>query len=181
MNIKLLWLNVKTRQKSFICVSILITINIGLYIYSSAYLEPNLVALQKEWSGKRVLAFGGTVQDTASIYRKGTSDLAIWRERIYPKKEFARFIGDLFETATNNTLTVGAINYKPEPIRDEKLLAYSIGFNVSGKYAAIKSFIADLERLRAMAVINNISLNGKASEESVDMKLQLTAYFKVEG
>ncbi|MGA2151044.1 MAG: type 4a pilus biogenesis protein PilO [Geobacteraceae bacterium] len=61
------------------------------------------------------------------------------------------------------------------------MLAYSIGFNVSGKYAAIKSFIADIERLRAIAVINNISLNGKAAEESVDMKLQLTAYFRVEG
>ena len=181
MNINILWQNIKARQKSFICILILITINIGLYIYSSAYLEPNLATLQKEWSEKRALAAGGTVLDAASIYRQGTSDLAAWRERIYPKKEFARFIGDLFETANNNTLTVGAITYKPEPIKDENLLAYSIGLNVSGKYAAIKSFIADMERLRAIAVINNISLNGKATEKSVDMRLQLTAYFRVEG
>jgi type IV pilus assembly protein PilO len=168
MNFNILWQNIKARQKSFICIFILITINIGLYIYSSAYLEPNVAA-------------GGTVLDAASIYRQGKGDLAAWRGRIYPKKDFARFIGDLFETATNNTLAVGTITYKAEPIRDENILAYSIGFNVSGKYAAIKSFIADIERLRAIAVINNISLNGKAAEDSVDMKLQLTAFFRVEG
>ena len=181
MNFNILWQNIKARQKSFICIFILITINIGLYIYSSAYLGPNVAALQKEWSEKRALTAGGSVPDAASIYRQGKGDLAAWRGRIYPKKDFARFIGDLFETATNNTLRVGTITYKADPIKDENILAYSIGFNVSGKYAAIKSFIADIERLRAIAVINNISLNGKAAEDSVDMKLQLTAYFRVEG
>ncbi len=105
MNFNILWQNIKARQKSFICIFILITINIGLYIYSSAYLEPNVAALQKEWSEKRALTAGGTVLDAASIYRQGKSDLAAWRGRIYPKKDFARFIGDLFETATNNTLS----------------------------------------------------------------------------
>jgi type IV pilus assembly protein PilO len=156
-------------------------INIGLYLYSSTYLEPRLADLQKKWSDKRLLAAGGPVQDVTTVYRQGKSDLAVWSERIYLKKHFARFIGDLFETATNNTLKVGAITYKPDPIKDEKLIAYSIGFNVSGKYAAIKSFIADIERFREIAVINNISLNGSSTEESVDMKLQLTAYFRLEG
>jgi type IV pilus assembly protein PilO len=172
---------IKVRQNIFIFIFILIVINIGLYIYSSTYLEPHLVELQKKWSEKRLLAAGGPVLDATVVYRQGTSDLATWRERIYSKKDFARFIGDLFETATNNSLKVGAITYKPEPIKDEKLIAYSIGFNVSGKYAAIKSFIADIERFREIAMISNISLNGSATEESVDMKLQLTAYFRLEG
>jgi len=172
---------IKARRIIFIFVLILIMINIGLYIYSSTYLEPHLADLQKKWSDKRLLAAGGSVADAAAVYRQGTSDLAAWRERIYPKKDFAKYIGELFETATNNTLKVGAITYKPEPVKDEKLIAYSIGFNVSGKYAAIKSFIADIERFREIAVINNISLNGSATEESVDLKLQLTAYFRLEG
>jgi type IV pilus assembly protein PilO len=172
---------IKARRNIFIFIFILIMINIGLYLYSSTYLEPHLVDLQKKWSDKRLLAAGGPVVDATVVYRHGISDLATWRERIYPKKDFARFIGELFETATNNTLKVGAITYKPEPVKDEKLIAYTIGFNVSGKYAAIKSFIADIERFKEIAVINNISLNGSATEESVDMKLQLTAYFRLEG
>ncbi len=119
--------------------------------------------------------------DSADVYRQGTADLATWRARIYPKKEFARFIGEIFETATNNSLKVGAITYKPQQVKGEDLLAYSFGFNVSGKYAAIKSFIADIQRLREIAVIDNISLSGKATEESIEMRLQLTAYFRVEG
>jgi type IV pilus assembly protein PilO len=180
MNIALLQQIFKARQRSFICILILLILNVGLYAYSAAYQEPLLAGLQIKWAEKRRLAAGEAVMDMATVYRQGTSDLAAWRKRIAPKKEFARFIGDLFEAAGNNSLHVGAITYKPEPVKGEDLLAYSIGFNVSGKYAAIKSFIADMERLRDIAVIDNISLDGRASEESVALRLQLTAYFRVE-
>jgi Tfp pilus assembly protein PilO len=181
MNITHLQQIFKTRQKSFICIFILIIINVGLYAYSVAYQEPQLAGLQIRWAEKRRLAAGEAVLDTAAIYRQGTSDLAEWRKRLAPKKEFARLIGSLFETAGNNSLKVGAITYKPELVKGENILAYSVGFSVSGKYAAIKSFIADIERLRDIAVVDNISLNGKATEESVALRLQLTAYFRVEG
>ncbi|HTP64009.1 MAG TPA: type 4a pilus biogenesis protein PilO [Geobacteraceae bacterium] len=169
------------RRKIFIAIAILILVDAVLYIYCSAYLEPRLGLLQLKWSEKRLETARSTSLDNATVYRQGIADLAAWRARIYPKKDFARFIGELFETASNSSLKVGAITYKPDMVKDEGLLAYSIGFNVSGKYAAIKSFIADLERLREIVVIDNISLTGKGTEESVDMKLQLTAYFRVEG
>lgn len=181
MNFTVLRQIIRARRNSIIAISVLILINIGLFIYSSAFLGPEVMSLQSKWSEKRLLAAGETVMDSADVYRQGIRDLAAWRGRIYLKKDFARFIGELFESATNNTLKVGAITYKPQPVKGENLLAYSIGFNVSGNYAAIKSFIADIERLRQITVIDNISLNGKTTEESVDMKLQLTAYFRVEG
>lgn len=170
----------KTRRKSFICIAVLAVMNIGLFAYSSAYLEPSLTGLQRRWSEMRLEAAAGAFLDPASVYRQGTADLEKWRARISPKKEFASFIGELFETASNNTLRVGAITYKPGPVKGEDLLAYTIGFNVSGKYAAIKSFIADIEKLKEIAVIDNISLNGKSEEESVDMRVQMTAYFRGE-
>ena len=181
MNIRLLRQIFQERQKSFICILLLIIINAGLYAYSAAYQEPLLADLQIRWAEKRRLAAGEAAMDRGAIYRQGTSDLAVWRKRIAPKKEFARFIGGLFETAGNNSLKVGPISYKPERVKGEDLLAYSVGFNVSGKYAAIKSFVADIERLRDIAVIDNISLNGTATVESVTLRLQLTAYFRVEG
>ena len=181
MNFTMLRQIIMARRNSFIAISVLILINIGLYIYSSAYLEPRVALLQNKWSEKRLLAAGGAVVDSAAVYRQGIADLAAWRARIYPKKEFARFIGEIFETATNNTLKVGPITYKLQPVKGEDLLAYSIAFNVSGKYAAVKSFIADIERLREIAVIDGISLNAKTTDESIDLKLQLTAYFRVEG
>lgn len=172
---------IKTRRNSFIAIFVLVLINIGLYTYCSVYLEPQVAFLQNKWSEKRLVAARGMVTDSAAIYRQGIADLAAWRARIYLKREFARFIGEVFETAANNTLKVGSINYKPQSVKGEDLLAYSIGFNVSGKYAAIKSFIADIERFREIAVIDDISLNGKTTDESIDMRLQLTAYFRMGG
>jgi type IV pilus assembly protein PilO len=169
-----------TRRKSFVIIAVLVVLNIGLFAYSSAYLEPQLTGLQQKWSEMRRQAAAGALIDPASVYRQGRTDLENWRARISPKKEFASFIGELFETATNNSLRVGAITYKPGQVKGEELLAYAIGFNVSGKYAAIKSFIADLEKLKEIAVIDNISLNGKSDEESVDMRVQMTAYFRGE-
>ncbi len=169
------------RRNWFIAILVMILMDGGLYLYYSSYLEPRLASLQREWSDKRLAAAEGAPLDMAAVYRQGNADLATWRERIYPKKDFARFIGDLFETATNNSLKVGAITYKPTSFKDEGLLAFTVDFNVAGKYAAIKSFISDLERLRQIVVINNVSLSGKNTEESVGMRVQLTAYFKVEG
>jgi type IV pilus assembly protein PilO len=181
MKIDIIRQMIKTRQRSFICIFILMAVDLGLFLYSALYQEPRLADLQRKWSGKRVEAAAAPPLDPAAIYRQGTADLKSWRGRISPKKDFAGFIGELFETAVNNSLRVGAITYKPTTIKGENLLAYSIGFNVSGKYAAIKSFIADIERFRQIAVIDTLSLNGKADEEIVDMRLQLTAYFRVEG
>jgi type IV pilus assembly protein PilO len=181
MNITVLLQIIRARRNYFIAISVLILINIGLFIYYSSFLDPKVVSLQKNWSEKRLAGAGEAVKDTAAIYRQGTEDLAVWRSKIYPKKDFARFIGELFETATNKTLKVGSITYKPQLVKGDNLLAYSIGFNVSGNYAEIKNFLADIERMREIAVIDNVSLNAKSSEENVDMKLQMTAYFRVEG
>ncbi len=181
MNPKIIRQIFVARRNWLIAILILILIDGGLRLFHSAYLEPRMASLQGKWSAKRLEAAGERAVDTAAVYRQGRADLAAWRARIYPKKEFAAFIGELFETAKNNSLKVGAITYRPQPVKGEGLLGYSIGFSISGKYAAIKSFIADIERLREIAVIDNISLSGKSTEESVDMKLQMTAYFRVEG
>ena len=181
MNLSLIRQIFFARRGFFIAILVMVPIIFSLYLFDTAYLEPHLASIQHEWSEKRVHAAMQGTMNAAAVYRQGNSDLAVWRERIYPKKDFARFIGDLFETASNNSIRVGTINYKPEVIKGEGLIAYSIGLNVSGRYAAIKSFIGDIERLREIAVINNISLNGKTTEESIEMKLQLTAYFRMEG
>jgi Tfp pilus assembly protein PilO len=180
MKIELLKQILTARRNTFICIAVLILINIGLFAYSSAYLMPRLAGLQRRWSDMRLQAASGASLDPAVIYRQGKADLKTWNERIPPKKGFAAFIGQLFETATNNSLSVGAINYKPQKVKGEDLLAYTIGFNVSGGYAAIKSFISDIESMKDIAVIENISLSGKSDEESVDMRVQMTAYFKGE-
>ncbi len=182
MTVKFIEQIVRARLKSFVFMAVLLLLNVGLYLYISMYQTPRLTALQNTWFEKRRAAEKGTLKDAASIYRQGTADLASWRARIAPKKDFARVVGEIFETAANNSLSVGSVTYKPVAIPDEHLLAYTIGFNVSGKYAAIKSFLADIMRSREIMTIDTVALsNSKATEESVALTVQLTAYFSVEG
>jgi len=181
MNGKLLWDIIRSRPKSLTVVLLLVLLNAGLYFFSSYHQQPRLQDLRQKWVEKRRAA-GGGVRDAATIFRQGTGDLATWRDRIAPKKDFARLIGSLFDMAANNSLKVGGVSYKPVPVKEDNLLAFTISFGVSGKYAAVKSFIADLMRSREIMTLDNVSLaSTKLTEESVDMKVQLTAYFKAEG
>ncbi len=182
MTVKFIEQILRARLKAFIFTAILVLVNVGLYAYVSVLQVPRMAALQNAWFEKRRTAEKGASTDKAAIYSQGTADLAKWRARIAPKRDFARMVGELFETAAGNSLVVGRVSYKPMPIKDENLLAYTIDFDVSGKYAGIKSFLADLMRSREIMTIDNVALNGSTGpEESVDLRVQLTAYFRTEG
>lgn len=181
MNVKVIKELIKAQPGTFILVIALLLANLCLYLYASLYQTPRLEGLQSKWFEKRKSATGGAVLDSAVAYRQGENDLKAWRARIIPKRGFARFLGSLFETAANNSLAFKGVSYKASQIKDENLAAYSLDFNVTGKYGAVKSFIADLGRMREIMTIDNISLNNsKATEDAVALKVQLTLYLRME-
>ena len=180
MNGKLLWDIVKSRPKSLAVVLLLVMLNGGLFFYNAYSHQPRLQNLRQQWAEKRRAGVG--VRDAAGIYRQGTGDLATWRGRIALKKDFARVIGTLFDMASSSSLKVGAVSYRPVPVKQDNLLAFTISFSASGKYAAVKSFIADLMRTKEILTLDNVTLSStKTTEEAIDMKIELTAYFKTEG
>lgn len=180
MNIKLIKEILKAQPKTFIVIGALISVNIGIYLYASFYQIPRLEELQSSYFSKRRPA-GERALDTASVYRQGEEDLKAWRARIIPKKGFAAYLGSLFETAANNSLAPKGMSYKITQLKDESLIAYTMDFNVTGKYGAVKRFIADLGRMREIMTIDNISLsNSKATEDAVALKVQLTVYLRPE-
>jgi type IV pilus assembly protein PilO len=154
-------------------------VNGGLVLYARVYQEPRLVSLQNEWFNRR--KGEGRFLDRGSVYDKGVADLATWNSRIPPRKEFARVIGEIYESARSNALDIAGVNYKPDAVKGESLLFYSIILNVSGRYAAAKSFVSDLGRLRDIVIVDGIALsNTKATEENVTLKVNLTVYLKQE-
>ena len=181
MNIPLVTEIIKARPKTFILIIALVLLNIGLYLFTAVYQKPRLEGLQSTWFVKRKTATGGTAIDSAAVYQQGVSDLTAWRARIIPKKGFAGFVGRLFETAASNSLAFKGVSYKASQLKDENLITYSLDFNVIGKYGAVKSFIADIGRMREILTIDNISLNKISnSEDSVSLKVQLTVYLRME-
>jgi type IV pilus assembly protein PilO len=181
MNYNLIMEIVRTRRIAIVSIVALLLINVCLSAYLSLYQKPRLESLQSSWFAKRKSTGALTVMDAATIYSQGTRDFKTWLARIYPKKDFTRFLGELFETAANNNLAMKNVAYKPDLIKEEGLMAYSIGFTVSGNYTAIKSFISDIARSRQIITIDTISLNNSSTtQESLELKLQITTFLRVE-
>jgi type IV pilus assembly protein PilO len=182
MKLKLLLDILRAHRILLVTFAVLCVLDLGLYIYRARVLQPRLTSLYGTWFEKRRTAAARPPVSDATIYRQGTADLASFYAAIAPKREFARLVGEIYETAGNNGLSVGSITYKAAVVKGEQLVSFTMSIQVSGKYAGIKSFIGDMSRLRDMLVIDGISLSGgKATEELVNLQMQVTAYLKTEG
>lgn len=170
----------RTRTRALMALLALLLLTIGLVAVKNFYLAPTLASLQSEWFSKRKTA--GTNLDRGTLFERGSADLTRWRAMIAPKKDLARIAEELFDIARSNSLSVNGITYKPQHLKSEKLLAYVIGITVDGRYAAVKSFIGDIGQMRDIVTIDDISLNNpKLTEEKVSLKVNLTAYLRLEG
>jgi type IV pilus assembly protein PilO len=170
----------RVRRKTLIFLFLLSALNMGLYAFLDFYQTPKLESLQTDWFARR--KSNVTVLDRGASFDLGSADIAKWRALIPPKKDLARIVGEIYDIARSNSLSIGGITYKPDHIKSEQMIAYAIGLTVSGKYAAVKSFIGDISRLRDIVTINDISLNNpKLTEETVSLKIDLTIFLRQEG
>lgn len=143
----------------------------------SLYQLPLLAELQTKWSDLR--RQGSSGQDPASLYKQATADLKKISERIPEKRDFARVLSDLIESAASSAVEVGAITYKPVQLKEEPLLSYQLSLTVSGSYAAVKSYLADLQQNRELLVVDSVSFsNSDLYTENVVMNLKITVYLR---
>jgi type IV pilus assembly protein PilO len=182
MNLEMLREIFAVRRRSFGLLAFLVLVDLALVLYPSLWQEPELERSQKAWFAKRDAIARGVDRGVSARYRDAERDLAQFQTRLIDKKDFAAFLSDLFASAKGNSLALKAINYKPTPLKEPGLFSYAITFDVSGKYAGVKSFLADLARLPKMVTLDAVSL-GSASptEESVDLRVQMTVFLKMEG
>ena len=117
--------------------------------------------------------------DVATVYRRGVDDLKKLASRIPVKRQFPRLLGDILDAAASSAVVTGNVSYKPQAIKERDLLAYGVSMTVGGSYAAIKSFLGDLQKNSEMIVIEDISLTKTdLYEENVVMDLRLTVYLQ---
>ena len=182
MNDRMLRDIIGARPKSLVLVACLLLLSLALLLFRVYRQQPALETAQSAWFAKREALAGGQNLGVAERFQNGGRDLAAFRQRLIPKKDFPRFLSRLFGTAAGNAVPIKGIVYKPAPVPGEDVLAYGIAFTVSGKYPSVKSFLADLARYPEMVTIDSVSLsNASQTEESVELRIQITAYLKVEG
>ncbi len=171
---------VRQKKRLLLSVAVLALFTMALFIAVDGYQLPEIVAAQAKWSElRRQVALMGR-GDVSSAYRQGKIDLETLKGRIPPKRQFARVLGDILEQAASSGTTIDSITYKPRVVKeDEGLLAYDLTMSVSGRYAALKSFLSDVRKFRELVVINEFGLiNSDYFEENVTLDLQMTIYLR---
>jgi type IV pilus assembly protein PilO len=172
---------VRQKKWQLIAIALCLLLNIGLLVWIDGYQSPAISGALLKWNDlRRSLANAGR-ESVENKFKQGKTDLETLQVRIPPRRQFPRLLGDILESAASSGVAVGALSYKPQTIKDEHLLAYGVTIGVSGRYAAIKSFLADQLRNRELLVVDEISLkNSDPYEEYVSMDLKMTVYLREE-
>lgn len=169
------------RRIPLIAIFVLLVLNFVAYGLLSFYFRPDLDRAREEWFMKRRTAAGERELSRSEQYVQGRKDLEDWNSRILAKKDFAPFLSRLFAMASRHNLELAGITYKPTLESGRPLAAYVIGFSVRGSYSGVKEFLSDVSLLREMVVVDTVSLTStKATEDQVELRMQLTSYFKVD-
>jgi len=167
------------KKRTLIVILVLLVLNIGLYAVTAGYLEPRIAASQTAWTDLRQRVAVAGRADVATVYRRGGDDLKKLASRIPVKRQFPRVLGDILDAAASSAVVTGNVSYKPQTIKDQDLLAYGISMTVGGSYAAVKSFMGDLQKNSEMVVIDGITLTkSDLFEENVVLDLRLTVYLQ---
>jgi len=170
------------RRRVFGLIFFLVLVNLALVLYVSQWQQPQLDRAASELRAHEQAALKGMDRGEGARYRDNQRDLATFNERYIAKQDFAAFLSELFGFAKAHSLSMKGINYQPSVVKNQPLVTYVITFSLSGKYSGVKGFIAELARYPKLVVLNSVSLaNTSKTEESVDLKVQLTVYLKTEG
>ncbi|HBA70950.1 MAG: hypothetical protein A2X82_04680 [Geobacteraceae bacterium GWC2_55_20] len=169
----------RLKKVALIIILALILLNAALFVLINYFQTSALATAQSRWSELRRKAATAGRADSTALYRQGLSDLEKLKTRIPAKREFARVLSDILESASGSGVSTSSISYKPLVIKDEGLLSYQLTFSVSGGYAAIKSYLSDLQKNPELIVVDDIVFsNNDPLVENVDMNLRLTVYLQ---
>ncbi|KAA0893937.1 hypothetical protein ET418_02930 [Oryzomonas rubra] len=168
------------RRRILVALLALLLLNIAVLAVLKGYLASGISDAQTTWDDlRRRVAVAGQ-NDASVIYRRGKADLVQLQTRIPRKNEFPRLLGGIFDTAASDSVKVVTVTYKPALVKENTaLLSYDISLSVGGSYAAVKNFLADMQKQSELVVINNMAMaNSDPYEENVVMSLHLTVYLR---
>lgn len=177
MNYQMLRDIMAARPKSFAFLAFLALLAAAAVFYVSARQQPELEKARSAWFAKRDSLARGELLGEATRYHNAARDLDLFRKRLTPKRNFASLLEKLYDTGRNNSLSMKGVSLKPSKLKGEDIVVYSISFSLSGRYAGVKSFLADVSRFPEMVTIDSVALDNQSqTAESVTLRVQATAY-----
>ena len=170
----------RTHRSGVILVGVLLLCNIGLAVGLQNFLVPAVDAREQLLIRRQAeLRSGSGSEAPALIYAQGEKDLAEFNKQIPPYREFTDLVNELHGMAADAGLGLTQISYGRKEEKDA-LLRYTLGFNLTGKYADLKKFVHLVEQSPRLMLIEQISLQGGGRDEASEVRLQLnvTTFFR---
>jgi len=169
----------REKKRTLIAALFLFLFNVCLYAVSAGYLAPHIARSQVSWTELRQRVAVAGRADVATVYQRGVEDLKKLATRIPAKRQYPQVLGEILDAAASSAVVSGNISYKPQVVKNQGLLAYGVTMTVGGSYAAVKSFLGDLQKSSELVVIEGLSLSkSDLFEENVVMDLRLTVYLQ---
>jgi len=164
-------------------IAALLVINVALFFWLSLSLAPRSEQLERTYIDLQARTRQGKLlagETPQARFLQAKSDLERFRDIIPDRSELSRLIAELTELAAKSALSVQRIGYAPAELPEQRLLAYTLNFSVTGSYAEIKHFVYRLEQAPRLVVIEQFSLSAAPSVDKsrqVSLNLKLTTYF----
>ena len=170
----------RQRRRILAAILVLLLLNIAALVFLKGYLASAVSDAQAKWSDLRRRAAVAGQNDASTIYRRGKADLEQLKTHIPHKNQFPRLLEGIFDTAASDSVRLGAVSYKPSVVKgNSALLTYGITLSANGSYAAVKNFLADMQKSGELIVIDGMTMaNSDPYEENVTMDLRLTVYLQ---
>ena len=165
---KLIW--------SIFCI--ILILNIAFHLSIGRYQRTRIHELQDIYREKR-MAKPSVKSSAHHKFIQAKKDVLLFKNQLSPRSKFSDIFVELFKALNKNGLPVSKMSYTPETIDFHNISKFTTSFSVNGKYQSIKSFLADIQESKTLFCIENLSLlNRSSDEESVEIKLQIAAYFR---
>lgn len=170
----------RQRRRILAVILVLLLLNLVVFVILKGYQASAIGDAQAKWSDLRRRAAVAGQNDASAIFHRGKADLEQLKARIPHKSQFPRLLEGIFDKAASDGVRVGTVSYKPAIVKENTaLLSYGIALSVGGSYAAVKNFLADMQKSEEMIVIDDMTMsNSDPYEENVTMDLRLTLYLQ---
>lgn len=161
-------------------LGVLLVANLVLALILQQYLVPTVDERERLLIERQDAVRGGAGETPAQLYAQGEQDLAGFRERIPPYRDFTGLIAELQGLAEEAGLELNQISYQHEQEKGADLLRYKLSFTVAGSYRDLKIFVHALEQSPRLIVVDQIGLQGVDADNEAEVRLQLNleTYFR---
>lgn len=165
---------------------VLFTGSIALFVVNQQLISPGVAALERDYidlqqRSKQARQLKAAADNPMSVYQRGKADLDRFMAMIPAQQQFTALVAELFKMSEAAGLEISSVNYQPKELKDQQLLQYGLSFSVTGQYAQLKKFIAQIETSNRIVAIESIALRGKPEDDrGVSLQLQLVTFFKAD-